>query len=476
MPHAAGFVDDRVTRWGLQDVTTCDTEIVSALRAALAQSLGDERYELWFGANTRVTLTGHTVRIESPNQFMQNWLRANFRTDIERCARQLCGAEIAVEFSVGDESAALAAAAPQTAQTEPAEPPCAAELPARRREFAKFDSFVVGRANRLAYTSAQLAIERLGSVSPLYLHGPTGVGKTHLLEGIWSAVRLRDRSKHVVYLSAEQFTTYFLEALHGSGLPNFRRKYRSVDVLLIDDLQFLAGKRATIGELLHTIDTLVRDGRQIVLSADRAPGELAGIGPELVTRLESGLVSRLEQPDYQTRLGIVGQLAARLSLAVPAEVQRFIAANLTSHARELAGALHTLHAASLAHGKPIDLALADETLGERIRQGNRALRLHDIEQAVCQVLGLEDESLQKTSKAKEINSARMLAMWLARKHTRAALAEIGRYFGRRSHSTVVSAQKKVGLWMADGQPVELVDRTWTIDEAIRKIESQLRVG
>jgi chromosomal replication initiator protein len=158
------------------------------------------------------------------------------------------------------------------------------------------------------------------------------------------------------------------------------------------------------------------------------------------------------------------------------EVQNFLAANLTSHARELTGAMHALHAASLAHGAAIDLPLAEETLGERIRQSNRALRLHDIEQAVCEVLGLEAESLQKTSKAKEINAARMLAMWLARKHTRAALSEIGRYFGRRSHSTVVSAQKRVGGWMADGQPVELVDRTWTIDDAIRKIEAQLRVG
>lgn len=476
MPTEAGFVDDRVMRWGLQDVTTCDTEIVSALRAALAQSLGAERYELWFGANTLVRLAGHTVRIQSPNQFMQNWLRSNFRADIESCARAICGPNVAVEFSVCDEAAVQPAAATPAAQIESAEPILSADPPLRRREFAKFDTFVVGRSNRVAHTSAQMVVERLGSVSPLYLHGPTGVGKTHLLEGIWSAVRTRDRSKHVVYLSAEQFTTYFLEALHGSGLPSFRRKYRAVDVLLLDDLQFLAGKRATIGELLHTIDTLIREGRQVVLSADRPPSELAGIGPELVTRLESGLVSRLEQPDYATRLGIVGQLAARQSLDVPAEVQQFVAANLTSHARELAGALHTLHAASLAHARPIDLALADETLGERIRQGNRALRLHDIEEAVCQVLGLQSESLQQTSKAKEINAARMLAMWLARKHTRAALAEIGRYFGRRSHSTVVSAQKKVGGWMADGQPVELVDRTWTIDDAIRKIEAQLRVG
>ncbi len=167
----------------------------------------------------------------------------------------------------------------------------------------------------------------------------------------------------MVYLSAEQFTSHFLEALRGSGLPSFRRKYRGVGLLMIDDLQFFVGKRATQVELLHTIDTFLREGRQLVFAADRSPAELAELGPELTTRLSSGLVCRIEPPDYATRLGIVAQMARRMKLTVPSDVQQFVAAHLTSHARELSGALCRLKAASQSMGRPISLGMAEETLG-----------------------------------------------------------------------------------------------------------------
>ena len=160
----------------------------------------------------------------------------------------------------------------------------------REKKRAVLDSFIVGDSNRLAYTSARMAVEQPGKVSPLLIHGETGVGKTHLLTAIRGAARVIDRRIHAVYLTAEQFTTLFLGALNGGGLPNFRRKYRGVDLLLIDDLQFFAGKKATLVELLHTIDTLHRDGRQIVFTADRSPAQLGRLGPELTARLTAGLV------------------------------------------------------------------------------------------------------------------------------------------------------------------------------------------
>jgi chromosomal replication initiator protein len=279
-----------------------------------------------------------------------------------------------------------------------------------------------------------------------------------------------------VYLSAEQFTSHFLEALRGSGLPSFRRKYRGVGLLIIDDLQFFVGKRATQVELLHTVDTLMRDRRQLVFAADRSPAELAELGPELTTRLASGMVCRVEVPDYATRLGIVAQLARRMKLQVPAEVQEFVASRLTNHARELSGALCRLQATSEALGKPITLAMAEEALREMIHDSTRMVRLGDIEKAVCQVFGLEPQSLQADDKSKSVSHPRMLAMWLARKHTRAALSEIGRYFGRRSHSTVVSAQKRVDRWVACGSSIDLAERAWTVDEAIRHVERHLAAG
>ncbi len=184
-------------------------------------------------------------------------------------------------------------------------------------------------------------------------------------------------------------------------------------MLIIDDLQFFVGKRATQVELLHTVDTLMRERRQLVFAADRSPAELAELGPELTTRLASGMVCRIEPPDYATRLGIVAQMARRMKLHVPADVQEYVASRLTNHARELSGALCRLQATSEALGKPITLAMADESLREMIHNSTRMVRLGDIEKAVCQVFGLEPQSLQADDKSKSISHPRMLAMWLA---------------------------------------------------------------
>jgi chromosomal replication initiator protein len=346
----------------------------------------------------------------------------------------------------------------------------------QRRRFATLESFVVGETNRMAAASAEMVVRQPGQLTPLLIHGPTSVGKTHLLEGIWTAARKSHRKLTVLYLSAEQFTTHFLEALRGSGLPAFRRKYRDVGLLILDDLQFFAGKKATQTELLHTIDTLLAGGRQIVFAADRSPRELTELGPELASRLQSGMVCRIEPADHSTRLGIVAQMARRFNLPLPPEVQQFIASRLTNHAREISGALCRLQATSEVLGQPVTLAMAEEALAEMIRNSGRVVRLWDIEKAVCQVFGLEPQSLQSQEKGRRVSHPRMLAMWLARKHTRAALSEIGQYFGHRSHSTVISAQKRIDGWMAAGEALHLVEQNWKIDEAIRHVERQLMAG
>jgi len=238
-------------------------------------------------------------------------------------------------------------------------------------------------------------------------------------------------------------------------------------------LQFFAGKRATLNELLHTTDTLLREGRQLVFAADRAATDLRELSDELVARLSSGMACSIDPPDYPTRLGILRQLAKARGLAIPDDVASFVATHLTAHARELSGALNRLEAAARMLHKPITRALAEEALAEMIRHNARAVRLGDIDKAVCDVLGLEAETLQSGGRGKSVSQPRMLAMWLARKHTRAALAEIGRHFGRRSHSTVVSAQKTVGTWVANQSTLELSGRRWNVEETIRQIEKRL---
>jgi chromosomal replication initiator protein len=485
---------------GEQDVSKDDKEIVSAVRARLAERVGRDRYELWFGPSTELQLGDGTLTIVVPNRFFQDWLRSNFRKDLELACQQILGETLAIEFRV-DES--LAAPSPSTEQTgaaalqngnggrhssatstesalgdgsgirEEAAPTVEART---RRRFATLSTFVVGDSNRIAHQSALLAAKQPGSHTPLFVYGASGVGKTHLLEGVWSGLKRSHRHGPVVYLSAEQFTMYFQEALHGSGMPSFRRKYRGVETLLIDDIQFFVGKRATIGELLHTVDTLLRDGRQLVLAADRAPIALKALGPELNARISSGLVCKIDLPEYDTRLGIARHLAEHMQLTVCNEVLSYLASHFTSHAREISGALKRLHATSLALGRPISLRMAEEALADLIHHNGRLVRLGDIEKAVCEVFGIETESLQSSRKGKGVAHPRMLAMWLARKHTRAALSEIGRYFGRRTHSTVISAQKKIDAWMVNGRSLDLPERAWQVDDAIRRIEETLRAG
>ena len=388
-----------------------DKEIVAALRANLVGRLGQERFDLWLGSHARLTLRGDTLLVELPSRFSQDWVRSHFRREIEAAAAEIWGRSLALEFrvdeglnrphragpggagSAGAPAADTPAADPQVAGTGAAgtraDPPIdrpglpaprpvlrlaggapgksAGDPPTARRPFGCLELFEVGQSNRLAHASARMVAEQPGRFSPLFLHGPTGVGKTHLLEGIWTAIHRHHPRIHAVYLSAEQFTTYYVAALHGSGLPNFRRKYRGVELLLIDDVQFFAGKRATVGELLFTIDTLLRQGSQIVLSADRAPTALREMNDGLTAPLAAGITCGIDPPDYQTRLGILRQLAAKMACHLTDDVAEFIATHLTSHARELAGALNRLEAASRIWQQPISRALAEESLAEMIR-------------------------------------------------------------------------------------------------------------
>jgi len=457
-------------------------EIGSALRLALADQVGQDRFDLWFGNHTCLDYDNETVTVRVPNQFYQDWLRTNFRRQIEASCHAALGKVVPVRFHIDpglEHKPPVPTAPPCTtaptacgavAKLAPAEPAAV-----HRRRMATLDSFVVGPSNQLAWVAAQTTASRLGASSPLVLHGPTSVGKTHLLEGVVSEVRRLRSGAQAVYLSAEQFTTLFLEALHGRGLPLFRRKYRGLDLLIVDDIQFLVGKRATLAELLHTIDVFIREGRQLVFAADRPPCELGDLGQDFTTRLQSGLVCDIGPPEYETRVGIVRRLAERMGLDLPEEVRHFVATRITTHARELSGALNRLDATSRALGQPMSLALAEQTLAD-VRRQTRSVRLGDINKAVCDVFGLEPQMLQSEAKAKQVSHPRMLAMWLARRYTRAALSEIGSYFGGRSHSTVISANKKVRGWMESHLPMELADGECTVDEAVRRVEQALRAS
>jgi chromosomal replication initiator protein len=345
-----------------------------------------------------------------------------------------------------------------------------------RRQPPRLAEFVVGPSNRMAYAAVEMAVGRPGEVSPLVIHGPSGVGKTHLLEAACERARELHPGSNAVCLSAEQFTTAFLQALHGGGLPGFRRTCRTADVLVIDELQFFVGKKATLLEVQQTLDALQRHGKQLILGCDRELDALPDLGGDFLTRLRGGMVARILTPDYDVRRGIVASVCGKRGLTVPDDVLHYIATSMTRHARELLGAVNRLEATALMLGVPISLGMAEESLADLVRSSARSVRLADIERAVCKAFGIETGSLQSSRRARTASHPRMLAMFLARKHTQAALSEIGTYFGRRSHSTVIAAQKAVGDWVAKGAPIRLADASWDVEEAIRRVEDMLRAG
>jgi chromosomal replication initiator protein len=477
---------------GAQELIMDDREIVAAIRARLAERVGKERCELWFGVSTRLALRGDTLVVHVRDPFYQDWLRLNFRKDLEALAEEIIGSPVVIEFRVSATAkedsplpAVLAAAAEFPKPAIVAKPdrhatngqmPLPFDGVPRRTPLSCLETFVVGNANCVAHKTAQITAEQPGTYTPLLFHGTTGTGKTHVLEGIVAGFRRLHPRAATVYLTAEQFTSSFLEALRGTGLPSFRRKYRGLELLVIDDVQFFANKKATLGELLHPVETLLRAGRQLGFAADRPAAQLRMLGPELMARLSGGVSCRLDLPDFATRAGIVRQMAVQMRMNVPRDVENYIAAHFTSQSRELLGALKRLQATSDALDKPVTLSLAEEALAELVDQSNLAVKLTDIDKAVCDVFGLTAASLKSTVKAQAVSHPRMLAMFLARKYTRAPLSEIGAYFGRRSHSTVISAQRKVESWMAKGAAVRMDNRAVSLEETLRRVEQQLRTG
>jgi len=494
--------------------------VVQRVEEALQERLGSERYAVWFGDGVAIDVEtvhsdsvadGGSIIVSVGNAFSQEWLKRTFRDDVEAAVQGVCGRAWSVVWRTAASTAIAVVPTPatptapnglppvaksrargtvrpqQTGAISPISPlrqpasrnlsaPAGSGEIATRRPAAGLDSFVVGPSNRMAFAAVEIAATRPGEMSPLVIHGPSGVGKSHLLEGICGRFRDLHPGATTLLLSAEQFTTSFLQALHGSGLPGFRRGCRNADLLVIDDLQFFAGKRATLMEVQQTVDALHRQGRQLVFASDRDLSALDGLGPDLLTRLRGGMTARIEPPDYDVRRGIVAAVAAKRGLSLPDEVIHYVATHMTRHARELIGALNRLEATSHMLGLPVTLGMAEEALTDLVRSSARSVRLADIERAVCAAFGIESGSLQSAKRARTVNHPRMLAMFLARRHTTSALTEIGSYFGRRSHSTVISAQKTVGEWVTQRSRIVLADTTWDVEEAIRRVEDVLRAG
>lgn len=465
-----------------------DSDRLSSMLTALEEQLGRQRFEVWCGTQTDFAFSGGVLHITCASTTEIEWFRRRLHAEVHQACETAWGGRPSIVYGVrqADDASGRDPTRPAnlpiaTAGADGARPGEAAPaVPPRRRERNAhrwtLETFVVGSANRLAVRSIESAVEQPGRFSPLLVFGSTGVGKSHLLQAAATESRRSPGRPAVLHLTAEQFTAQFLAALPERALPSFRQKCRHVDVLLIDDVQFLIGKKATLEELLYTIDAVHQRGGQVLLTADRPPNEFPVSAAPLTAKLAGGLAMPMDAPDYSMRHSIVAEIARRTRVSLEPGVAELIAQQIIGSARLIAGAINRLVATSMALGRPIDLEMAGPVLAEFARQNTPQVRLADVQRAVCDVFGVEPASLKSKKKTRAVVEPRMIAMWLARRYTRSALSEIGDYFGRRSHSTVLAAQKKCDRLVSQKAMLTVGDAPCSIDDAIRRVEAALRTA
>jgi len=448
----------------------------------LCQRIGAPRYDLWFRAKTKFDLEGGRLRVGVPNRFFHDWLQKTFAGDVAAAAADIVGEALEVNFFIdpelfqaarqreaGDSAPAAVTVDAAAIRTTSAPRP----EPVRTRRWRRLADFVEGSCNRVALAAARHMVEAPGQgPNPLVLHGPVGCGKSHLLEGMCAGLRQARSDWRVVFVTAEEFTHRFIQSMRLGKLGAFRRQFRDADALLIDDIQFLVKKKATQEELLHTLDALDRDGRPVTLTCDGHPRLAGELLPEVIDRLMGGAVWPLTHPDQETRLAIVRAKSVG-GEALPDAVLQLLASELRGNVRELEGALHSVRHLARVTGRNADVALAREAIADVIRHSVRLVQLADIDRAVCGVLGLESGSLQSSKRGWMFSHPRMLAVYLARKHTGATYTEIGHYFGKRNHSTAVAAEKKVRAWRDEDFHLPLGKRRLRIRDLLERIEQEL---
>lgn len=338
-------------------------------------------------------------------------------------------------------------------------------------------SFVAGPCNRLAYTAMQMVTQAPGTASPLFLCGPSGTGKTHMLKAIASQFRRRHRMKRVIQLSAEQFTNDFVNSVGNSGIASFRRRYRDVDALLVDDVQFLGAKRATLREMLYTVETLAADGRPMVFAGNQSPTEIPGLTRELAGRLASGLLCPMQPLDQVTRQTLLrATLAERCEMEVPETIVNALNVMLIGDGRVIRGIANLINTLQRMYSRMPTLEEIRQFGGDLLRAAKPMATLTAIEYAVCQTFQLPEDSLRNSSQSRALSEPRMLAMHLSRQLTSAAYSDIGGHFGGRSHSTAITAGKNVRKWLSSGKTIGRGTSELTVQEAIDRIESLLRTG
>lgn len=455
---ACGVAPARCGDLGFLGRADMTNETWGQVREALMQRVGKNNYVTWIEPLRLARLKNGVAQFEVPTSFFGDWVQRNYADQI-RTQLLTAGAEVdRVEFSVAaapSKTVAQAIAKPSTRVRSVNDD----DLPGAPLDPRfTFDSFVVGKPNELAHAAARRVAEG-GPVTfnPLFLYGGVGLGKTHLMHAIAHELQARHPELRVLYLSAEQFMYRFIQALRDKQVMDFKQLFRSVDVLMVDDVQFIAGKDSTQEEFFHTFNALVDQNKQIVISADRAPGEIKDLEERIKSRLQCGLVVDLHPTDYELRLGILQQKVEFYrnqykGLQITPGVLEFLAHRITTNVRVLEGALTRLFAFASLVGREITLDLAQDCLADILRASDRKLTIEEIQRKVAEHYNVRLSDLIGPKRLRTIARPRQVAMYLAKQLTSRSLPEIGRRFGGRDHTTIMHGVRKIEeLMVLDSQ-------------------------
>jgi chromosomal replication initiator protein len=439
------------------------------VRGRLRAEFGEAAFRSWLKPLTLVGHRGSEIRVAVPTRFMRDWIVSHYGDRLRalwsgenpeiravevvvdsgrpQLARAIPSDSVAVptgfsatgDGAVAEDTTALAPAASLGINGGTQE-----DVSAPLDPRFTFDNFVVGKSNELAYAAARRVAEaKTVPFNPLFLYGGVGLGKTHLMHAIAWHIKRRTPGRRVIYLSAEKFMYQFIRALRHKNTMAFKEQFRSVDVLMIDDVQFISGKDSTQEEFFHTFNALVDQNRQVVISADKSPSDLEGLEERMRSRLGWGLVADIHPTTYELRLGILQSKAENLHVEIPTKVLEFLAHKITSNVRELEGALNRIVAHATLVGRPITLETTQEVLHDLLRANDRRVTIEEIQKRVAEHFNIKIGDMHSARRARAVARPRQVAMYLAKQLTSRSLPEIGRKFGGRDHTTVMHAVRKV---------------------------------
>lgn len=420
----------------------------------LRAKLSKDTFNMWFAPLHAVAVDGSAVTLEVPNEFSEVWLKDNYISLLQDAVAITAGCKLQVKFRVGaavtPATAPLAAPAPVTVPTKPRTPEHASERATANGDLHfnpknTFESFVVGTNNNFAFAATKAVAENPGkSYNPLFLYGGVGLGKTHLLHAIGQHVTASKKSARVAYVSSEKFTNEYIDAIQNNKLVSFRKKYRQTDVLLIDDIQFLAGKERIQEEFFHTFNALHEAHKQIVLTCDRPASEIQGLEHRLVSRFEWGLVTDLQPPDIEMRLAILKKKAQSMNVVLADDILNFLATRIRTNVRRLEGALIRVASYASLTGKKLTIEVVEGLLREILHEeGRMTISIEVIQKKVAEHFDIRLADMTSKRRPENIAFPRQIAMYLSRQMTESSLSNIGEAFGGRDHGTVLHACRLV---------------------------------